>query len=112
MVFIRSPIVSCGTESRTSCSSEGVKSMRVSFIRAIRPAHPDTQRRQQHEVGQPISQTNSRNKMFKCLIVSKRTGQAVWAEEHLVVDGHRGPAAQKRSKAFPAKNCLFEPFIY
>ena len=49
--------------------------------------------------------------MFKCLNVSKRTGQAVWAEEHLVVDCHRGPAAQKRSKAFPAKNGLFEPFI-
>ena len=44
--------------------------------------------------------------MFKCLNVSKRTGQAVWAEEHLVVDGHRGPAAQKRSKAFPAKTAF------
>eukprot|EP01046_Picozoa_sp_COSAG06_P026710 COSAG06_NODE_2313_length_7098_cov_7.885412_2_plen_60_part_00 len=59
MVFIRSPIVSCGTESRTSCSSEGVKSMRVSFIRAIRPVQSDTQ--QQHGVSQSVSQTNSRN---------------------------------------------------
>ena len=64
MVFIRSPIVSCGTESRTSCSSEGVKSMRVSFIRAIRPAHPDTQRGQSTDQSDKLQELNVQ--MFKC----------------------------------------------